>query len=110
MTKPRDYFIADFHSTATARAFPEKEDAEAWCENEFTDDYEIIHVREVLPNNGWLDIKDAPRDGRKQIYLWGPNYEGPILVWSNTWWTTGFSAETKPSHWMPYILPKPPKE
>ena len=61
---------------------------------------------ELEAKHQWQPIETAPRDGRRLILLYGPS-RFPQVAYSNTWWTAGFSAENKPTHWMP--LPKPPE-
>lgn len=56
----------------------------------------------------WQPIETAPKKGRDPIYIWGPNYTEPQKAYPDTYWTAGFSVETKPTHWQP--LPQPPKE
>ena len=53
----------------------------------------------------WQPIETAPKDGRNLILLLTPS-GFPQVAYSNTWWTAGFSAECKPTHWMP--LPAAP--
>ena len=53
-----------------------------------------------LPDE-WQPIETAPKDGREQILLKVPYNQNGVLAWSNTWWTCGFSAENKPTHWKP---------
>lgn len=54
----------------------------------------------------WQPIETAPKDGRTKILLKTPYSPNGCEAYSNTWWTVGFSAECKPTHWMP--LPSPP--
>lgn len=51
----------------------------------------------------WQPIETAPKDGREQILLKVPYNQDGVLAWSDTWWTSGFSAENKPTHWKPII-------
>lgn len=53
----------------------------------------------------WQPIETAPKDGRELILLLTPS-KWPQVAYSNTWWTSGFSVENKPTNWMP--LPKAP--
>lgn len=53
----------------------------------------------------WQPIETAPKTGRELILLLTPS-NFPQVAYSNTWWTSGFSAENKPTHWKP--LPEPP--
>lgn len=53
----------------------------------------------------WRPIESAPKDGRRLIFILTPS-GFPQVAYSNTWWTCGFSVETKPTHWMP--LPEGP--
>lgn len=48
--------------------------------------------------DGWQPIETAPMDGREMILLLTPS-GWPQVAWSNTWWTSGFSVECKPTHW-----------
>lgn len=70
----------------------------------------MIEGLHALPpqGDGWQDIASAPRKGRELILLLTPS-RYPQLAYSNTWWTSGFSVENKPTHWMPIPpLPAPP--
>lgn len=49
---------------------------------------------------GWRPIETAPTDGRQLILLLTPS-RFPQVAFSNSWWTSGFSIECKPTHWMP---------
>lgn len=49
---------------------------------------------------GWRPISEAPKEGRDMILLLTPS-RFPQVAFSNTWWTSGFSVECKPTHWMP---------
>ena len=51
------------------------------------------------PMTGWQPIETAPKDGRKLILLLTPSMF-PQVAYSNSWWRSGFSIETKPTHWM----------
>lgn len=53
----------------------------------------------------WQSIETAPKTGRELILLLTPS-RFPQVAYSNTWWTSGFSVENKPTHWMP--LPAAP--
>lgn len=53
----------------------------------------------------WQPIETAPKGGRDLILLLTPS-RFPQVAYSNTWWTSGFSVENKPTHWMP--LPAAP--
>lgn len=55
----------------------------------------------------WHPIETAPKDGRELILLLTPS-KFPQIAYSNTWWTSGFSVECQPTHWMP--LPARPDE
>ena len=55
--------------------------------------------RNAVPD-GWQPIETAPRSRRQMILLLTPS-GWPQVAWSNTWWTSGFSVENKPTHWMP---------
>jgi hypothetical protein len=55
----------------------------------------------------WQPIETAPKSGRDMILLLTQS-RFPQVAFSNTWWTSGFSVECKPTHWMP--LPPPPTE
>lgn len=55
----------------------------------------------------WQPIETAPKDGRRFILLLTPS-GWPQVAYSNTWWTSGFSVENKPTHWMP--LPAAPAQ
>jgi hypothetical protein len=57
-------------------------------------------LAEVRPASEWQPIETAPKDGRKMIFLLGPS-GFPQVAYSNTWWTSGFSFENRPTHWMP---------
>ena len=48
----------------------------------------------------WQPIETAPKDRRDLILLLTPS-RFPQVAYSNTWWTSGFSVENKPTHWMP---------
>ncbi len=48
----------------------------------------------------WRDIKTAPTTGRELIWISSPAMQ-PQLVYSNTWWIGGFSAECTPTLWKP---------
>lgn len=48
----------------------------------------------------WLPIESAPKDGRRLILLLTPS-GWPQVAYSNTWWTSGFSVECKPTYWAP---------
>lgn len=60
----------------------------------------ISALRTALAANGWQPIETAPKDGRELILLLTTS-RFPQVACSNTWWTAGFSAECKPTHWMP---------
>ena len=55
----------------------------------------------------WQPIETAPRKGRDFILLLTPS-RFPQVAYSNTWWTSGFSVENKPTHWLP--IPAPPQD
>lgn len=57
--------------------------------------------------DGWLPIESAPKNGRKMILLLTPS-RFPQVAFSNTWWTAGFSAENKPTHYLP--IPELPEQ
>ena len=48
----------------------------------------------------WQTIETAPKTGRELILLLTPS-KWPQIAYSKSWWTTGFSVENKPTHWMP---------
>lgn len=50
----------------------------------------------------WQPIETAPKDGRQLILLKTPYSPGGVPAYSNTWWTCGFSAECRPTHWKPH--------
>lgn len=56
---------------------------------------------------GWQPIESAPKIGRGMILLLTPS-GFPQVAFSNTWWTSGFSVECKPTRWMP--IPSPTAE
>lgn len=56
---------------------------------------------------GWKPIESAPKSGRDMILLLTPS-GFPQVAFSNTWWTSGFSVECKPTRWMP--IPSPTAE
>jgi len=49
----------------------------------------------------WQPIETAPKTGRQPILLKTPYSPDGCQAYSNTWWTAGFSAECKPTHWKP---------
>ncbi|MHB8388222.1 MAG: hypothetical protein ACYDBH_01415 [Acidobacteriaceae bacterium] len=61
----------------------------------------------------WQPIETAPTKGRKLILLLLPDGNPPQadrwpqVAFSNSWWTGGFPAGGRPTHWMP--LPAIPK-
>lgn len=63
---------------------------------------EITKLRTKLAEREWQPIETAPKTGRQAILLWGSNYNEPQKAYSDTWWTSGFSVENKPSHWQLY--------
>ncbi len=84
------------------------------CNDKISRDYyheynKALEALDRLEKQGeWQPIETAPRKGRQAIYIWGPNYREPQKVYADSWWTCGFSVETKPTHWQP--LPQPPQE
>lgn len=55
----------------------------------------------------WQPIETAPTLGRELILLLTPS-RFPQVAYSNTWWSSGFSVENKPTHWM--RIPPIPKD
>ena len=55
----------------------------------------------------WRPIETVPTTGREPFLLLTPG-RIPQVAYTNTWWTSGFSVENKPSHWMP-LSPPPPR-
>lgn len=58
--------------------------------------------------NNWQPINTAPKDGRQRILLKTPYDPDGVLAYSNTWWTSGFSVECNPTHWM--LQPESPED
>ncbi|MBD8531513.1 MULTISPECIES: hypothetical protein [unclassified Massilia] len=59
-----------------------------------------VGAAEGATQAGWQPIETAPKTGRELILLLTPS-RFPQVAYSNTWWTSGFSVENKPTHWMP---------
>lgn len=58
---------------------------------------------------GWQSIESAPKDGT-HIFLHGPNFTDPLPgYWfdggKNGWWVA-FTMPVRPTHWMPFKVPK----
>jgi hypothetical protein len=71
-----------------------------------TSTHKALRMAEAaLRAQGWQPIETAPKKGRELILLLTAS-RFPQVAYSNTWWTCGFSAENKPTHWMP--LPPDP--
>lgn len=59
---------------------------------------------------GWrTDFENAPKEGRHFVLMLTPS-RFPQVARPNMWWTTGFSVENKPTHFMLIPdLPSPPE-
>lgn len=67
---------------------------------------EVRRLRaECAPAGGWQPIDTAPTKGRIPILLWRDGMDFPQTAFANTWWTAGFSAGIKPTHWMKLAAP-----
>lgn len=65
---------------------------------ECADELESALAAQPCAGDGWLPIETAPRGGRELILLLTPS-GFPQVAYSNTWWTSGFSVECKPTRW-----------
>ena len=117
--EPDDLMIAYMSGLHDGKKLAKKEQGEPVAEKVYDPEDDTAYIQYFIPHDlipvgtkfyttpqqrkpltEWQPIETAPTKGRELILLLTPS-KWPQVAYTNTWWTSGFSVENKPTHWMP---------